>query len=71
MSDQDRGLYAKYEVKRIGDYVRKHDNCWYFVLDTTHDKFAKHALVAYAIACQEEFPLLAKDLLDLVFKDQE
>ena len=69
MSDKDRGLYGKYEVKRIGDYARKHEQCWYFVLDPTHDKYAAQALMAYAMACKEEYPLLANDLFDLALPD--
>jgi len=60
--DRDRGLYRKFEVNRVSDPDHKHLNCEYFVLDLTHDKFAKPALIAYANACSEEFPALAKDL---------
>lgn len=66
MSDQDRGLYSKYKVERIGDETGKHDGCWYFVLDPIHDKFASHALMAYAMACRDEYPVLSQDLIDLV-----
>lgn len=60
--DQDRGLYGKYIVIRKDDYSRKHDGCFYFVLDLDHDKFAAPALRAYAAACREEYPALAEDL---------
>lgn len=32
-----------------------------FVLDTTHDPYAKAALLAYADACEADFPKLAVD----------
>lgn len=33
-----------------------------FVLDLNHDRFARPALIAYAAACQDEYPELASDL---------
>lgn len=66
MGDPTRGLYGKFLVERVDGSSApggKHDGCDYFVLDITHDKFAKAALVAYAEACKEEYPLLAADLL--------
>lgn len=71
MNDQDRGLYGKYAVRRLNDSTGKHDDCYFFVLDLKHDKFAKHALVAYSIACRESYPVLADDLLALVFGEQD
>lgn len=65
MSDKERGLYGKYYVKRKNDTTGKHDNCQYFVLDPQHDEFAVIALLAYAEACQEEYPLLSEDCLRL------
>lgn len=67
MSDEERGLYQKYEVQRLNDATGKHDYCSYFVLDPGHDSFAKYALLAYSIACREKYPALADDLLDMVF----
>jgi hypothetical protein len=64
--DRDRGLYDKFKVERVSDPDNKHQNCRYFVLDLTHDRFAAPALTAYANACQEEFPALASDLKNLV-----
>lgn len=61
MSDREKGLYKKYEVRRI-DGKEKHDGCEYFVLDMVHDKFSVPALSAYAHACKQEYPELAKDL---------
>src|SRR5580692_12583789 len=62
VSDTKRGLYQKYEVKRVNDPTGKHAGCWYFVLDPKHDKFAPIALRAYADACVGEYPALAADL---------
>lgn len=71
MSDQERGLYSKYDVRRLNDTTGKHDECEFFVLDLKHDKHAKHALIAYSIACREEYPILADDLLALVFGEND
>lgn len=60
--DEQRGIYRKYEVRRLGDEVGKHSGCEYFVLDLTHDKFSVPALIAYGNACASEFPMLAKDI---------
>ena len=65
MGDKTRGLYNKYRVERLdgsSDIGGKHYGCEYFVLDLTHDKHAKAALLAYAESCKTEYPLLAKDL---------
>lgn len=68
--DRDRyeGIYRKYNVKRLADPCGKHDDCFYFVLDPKHDKFAVTALRAYAIACASEFPQLAIELNAIVQK---
>ncbi len=66
MGDPKRGLYGKFRIERTDGKSapgEKHDGCDYFVLDLTHDKFALAALLAYAEACKEEFPLLANDLI--------
>lgn len=52
--------YAGVRVDSVGG---KHFRCDYFVLDLTHDEHAIPALQAYAQSCQEEYPLLAADLL--------
>lgn len=60
-----RGLYNKFRVERMDGSSNpggKHDGCEYFVLDLTHDKHAKAALLAYADSCNTEYPLLAQDL---------
>lgn len=65
MSDKEQGLYNKYTVRRsdgTSEAGEKHEHCSYFVIDLNHDKYAKAALLAYAEACAEEFPLLAEDL---------
>jgi hypothetical protein len=60
--DRDRGLYEKYRVERTDGRADLHPDCQYFVLDLTHDKFAPPAIAAYADACEDEFPALARDL---------
>jgi hypothetical protein len=65
MGKREVGLYNKFFVERTdgtGAPGGKHHGCEYFVLDLTHDKFAKAALAAYANACRSEYPLLAADL---------
>ena len=64
-SKNDQGLYRKFEVNRTDGSDApggKHHGCEYFVLDITHDKFAAPALLAYADACESEYPELATDL---------
>ena len=60
--DEAHGLYRKFNVSRVSDPKGKHKNCEYFVLDMSHDKFARDALNAYASACEHEYPQLAADL---------
>jgi len=65
MRDKIRGLYNKFRVERVDGSSEpggKHHGCEYFVLDLTHDKHARAALLAYAESCKEEYPLLAADL---------
>lgn len=65
MGDRTRGLYEKFMVERrdgSSDPGGKHEDCEYYVLDLTHDKYAVPALRAYAEHCNEEYPLLAADL---------
>lgn len=63
--DRRKGLYGKYFIQRH-DPERKHENCFYFVLDTDHDPFALPALRAYVLACREKYPQLASDLEGVV-----
>ncbi len=44
----------------------KHRDCKFFVLDLTHDKFSIPALRVYAMACREEYPQLADDILKMI-----
>lgn len=60
--DEERGLYRKYHVKKLNDREGKHNRCFFFVLDMTHDPFAIPAARAYADACREKYPLLAREL---------
>jgi hypothetical protein len=63
------GVYKKFNVTRTDGSSEpggKHEGCQYFVIDVTHDPFAKAALVAYAEACQTENPTLSLDLLRLL-----
>lgn len=73
MGDRNRGLdtnkFSRIEREdgqhRLGE---KHEHCQYFILDLNleHDPFAEKALLAYADACQFEYPLLAQDLRIIV-----
>jgi len=64
--EKHTGIYRKYSVKRLRDKEGKHKNCFFFVLDLNHDKYAIPALRAYAKACKKEYPELAKDLIQIV-----
>jgi len=64
--DKYKGLYPKYHVERVHDPKGKHKECFYFVLDVKHDKFADAAILAYAEACEKEYPDLAGDLKDML-----
>ena len=61
MKENKDGLYNKYNVERVDD-SEKHQGCDYFVLDLTHDKYARLALAAYALNCLDDYPQLAADL---------
>lgn len=63
------GIYRKFDVKRTDGSSEpggKHERCAYFVLDLEHDPFAIPALRAYAEACREGYPELARDLEKIV-----
>lgn len=66
MPEKLRGVYDKfYGIRRTDgrDIAgKKHYGCYYFVLDTRHDKHALAALEAYAESCGEEYPALAIDI---------
>lgn len=66
-SDEKQGLYRKFEVRRVDGSDApggKHHGCRYFVLDVDHDAFAPIALGAYAAACEDTHPKLARDLIE-------
>ena len=66
MGDPARGLYRKFDVVRTDGQSavgQKHSECEYFVLDLSHDPYARVAVLAYSIACGREYPLLAQDLM--------
>jgi len=62
------GLYQKFIVHRTDGRDgpgQKHEHCQYFVLDITHDPFARSALLSYAEVCKNSYPVLAQDLKKL------
>lgn len=64
-TDPEPGIYHKFWVRRTdgsSEDGEKHAECEYFVLDWEHDKFAPTAALAYADACEPEYPELAADL---------
>lgn len=63
----EQGLYRKFVVTRTDGKDlpgNDHEGAEYFVLDMVYDPFAKDALLAYADACEQKYPELAKDLRD-------
>lgn len=61
----DGKIYNKFHVRRVDGSTRKgkkHELCDFFVLDITHDPYAKPALLAYADACETTHPMLAADI---------
>lgn len=65
MDDRERGVYQKFIVERTDGASKpgkKHADCFYFVIDTDHDKHGVAALRAYADSCAAEYPALAEDL---------
>ncbi len=54
------GLYKKFNVTRVIGEDKPGEE--FFVLSPTHDPFARFALEAYASACEEGIPELAKDI---------
>lgn len=60
-----QGLFRKFDVRRVDGTDKpggKHHGCLYFVLDVSHDQYARAALTAYAAACEATHPALATDL---------
>lgn len=64
--DKNRGVYRKWEVKRVNDPDKKHDDCFLHVLDLDHDPFAVPALNSYIDACEHEYGPLAFDLTNVL-----
>lgn len=65
--DKARGLYQKYQVKRLGDPDGKHAACEFFVLDPLHDRIARSALIHYiGDATALGYEKLAVDLREMV-----
>lgn len=71
MSNQPNGLYGKFNVTRTdgrdqpgGDRA----DAEHFVLDLVHDQFSAVALLAYAEACQHEYPDLSRQLIGIAFR---
>jgi len=64
-STEQQGLFSKFIVSRTDGKDRvgcKHYGCDYFVLDVTHDQYAKSALSAYAASCASTHPKLSEDM---------
>ncbi len=67
LDDRARGLYPRYELKRLDGTPGKHNKCDFFVLDLTHDKHAAPALLSYAMSAQADgFKQLADDLFSKI-----
>ncbi len=69
--DRQSGLHKKFRVERLGGTPHKHDHCEYFVLDWQHDPFTIPAILAYADACETQYPILAADLRKKVKEQPE
>ncbi len=68
MDKRKRGIYRKFKVERTDGKSapgEKHHGCRYFVIDIDHDEHADAALLAYADACEAEYPKLADDLRNI------
>ncbi len=63
---ENRGLYKKYEVKRLSGEER--EGAAYFVLDVVNDPHAQAALLAYRNSCEKDYPALA-DEIDLLLAE--
>lgn len=62
---EQQGLFRKFDVRRVDGSDQlggKHHGCRYYVIDVDHDPYAAAALGAYADACKESHPELARDL---------
>lgn len=64
-NQKTKGLYVKFNVSRMDGRDKPggdRNGAEYFVLDLTHDKHARAALLAYAASCRYEYPALSRDL---------
>lgn len=71
---RNTGIYDKYMVVRADREDRpgyKHFGCSLFVLDLTHDPHAIPAIRAYVESCRDEYPVLARDLENLIRAKEE
>lgn len=71
--DTERGLYRKYDVRKVKHETDQRGELVevlvpmerpVFVLDYAKDPHARKALLAYVESCAESHPHLAHDLLD-------
>ena len=61
-----QGLARKFDVSRVDGRDapgQKHYGCFHLVLDLDHDPHARVAVAVYASECKQDYPKLAKDLL--------
>lgn len=67
---KDGPLFKKYSIMRTDamDLIEgdKHFKCSLFVLDVSHDKYAREALAYYAHVCYKTHPQLAYALSQLL-----
>lgn len=71
MSDKMKGIYyGKYIIRKSDGTPIDRDE-FYFVLCCNKDKHALAALEAYALSCQDDDSLLAKQLIDYVRQARE
>lgn len=64
-----QGLHEKYAVSRTdgADQLgQRHYGCETFTMDLTHDRYARTAALAYAGACENDKPELARELRAMI-----
>ena len=69
VNHQQAGMYHKFTVYRNDGRDKlggDRHGAQYFVLDVTHDKFAKPALATYVAACRNDYPALADDITTII-----
>ena len=65
MMPKDGPIYGKFNVSRTDGRDQPggdKEDAQYFVLDLTHDPYAREAMMFYAFKCVDEFPELAADI---------